>query len=145
MSKYGQFFSGPGSPNFAGWPSKQAGMPSGKGRYNGPSASFGLLPMDEMPAALLSLPQENQYTSNGWLIPDGPVPVTGSKYALSAVYHHHGAGMNSLDVRLRNGWFHEYGIIPFVWIYLLCRAPNPGEIFDQYIFNQFNCCISNPQ
>lgn len=145
MSKYGQFFSGPGSPNFPGWPSKQFGMPSGIGRHNAAPSSGGPLPTSEVPDALASLPQENTYTANGRLIPDGPLPVTGSRYALSAVYQFHEEGIHSLDVRLQDGWRHEYGMIPFIWIYLLCRAPNPGEIFDQYIFNQFNCCVSNPQ
>ncbi len=144
MSNYGRFFSGPGSANFAGWPSKQAGMPSGPGRYNAPSAGEGVPWMPELPQALAALPQNNYDSTGRNLLPNGPLSVAGSRYAKSASYYDHGEGLHSLDVHLHDGRRQEYGAVPFALIYLLSKAPDPGWVYDNFIHDQFNSCISGP-
>ena len=142
MSNYGRFFSGPGSPNFAGWPSKQAGMPSGHGRYNAPSSDGGMTWSPELPHALDALPQDNQNPAGGYYLSSGPISIEGSQFAVSAIYHFHEEGLHSLDVHRRDGRRQEYGVVPFALIYLLSKAPNPGLVYDTLIHDQLNSCIS---
>ena len=145
MSKYGQFFSGPGSPNFPGWPSKQPGMPSGPGRHNAPSSGGGIPWSPELPSVLDSLPQENYDSAGSHYLSSGPISIEGSQFAVFAVYHFHCEGLHSLEVHRRDGRRQEYGVVPFPLIYLLSKAPSPGLVYDTLIHDQFNSCISGPR
>jgi hypothetical protein len=100
--------------------------------------------MPELPQALAALPQENHAPSGGYLLPDGPLSVAGSHYAKSASYHYQCEGLHSLDVHLKDGRRQEYGVVPFALIYLLSKAPYPGWVYDNFIHDQFNSCISGP-
>ena len=100
--------------------------------------------MPDLPSALAALPQENDFKDGHYLLQDGPLSVDGSNHAISASYHFHCEGLHSLDVVRKDGRRQEYGVVPFPLIYLLSKAPNPGWVYDNFIHDQFNSCITGP-
>ncbi len=137
MSNYGRFFSSPGAANFPGYPSKQHGMPSGKGRHNEPGPGGAALSPSFGAGSLV--PLANAFTANGWLVEVGHMDMTGSASAKTAYYYKD--QLNTLRVEMLDGEVRSYSGLPFPLIYMLKHGENPGSLFDSQINPIFPCVL----